>query len=323
MDLRIRSTERRCNADTKPMHDKNKLFFMKTGKPKPRAGRPAPPAFFSPQVSAARRFYLDLNPAPQIPLAVVSGGCEHCTPDYSIHRSTFAFYSLEFVLRGQGRVRLRGRDHDLLPGTLFSYGPGVRHDIEAAGSAPLVKYFVDFSGAEAPPLLRACQLAPGSVSRVFLTGEVQVFFDELIRSGVKGSRYAADLCAGLLKCLALRIAESRAPVSGVGNLSHTTFQACQEHIQRHFLALKTLEQIARECHVHRVYLCRLFQRYHHQSPYQYLLRLKMNFAAEQLRVPGAMVKQVAEQAGFTDPFHFSRAFKAVFGVSPKAFCQLR
>ena len=296
---------------------------MKTGKIKGPSGAPAQPGFFSPQVFSARRFYLDLNPAPDVPLAVVSGGLEQCTPDYSIHRSTFAFYSLEFVLRGQGRVKLRGRTYDLQPGTLFSYGPGVRHDIEAAGRDPMVKYFVDFSGPDAPPLLRTCQLAPGNISRVFLISEVQTFFDELIRSGIRGSRFAPDLCAGLLKCLALKIAESRSPLSGAGNLSFATFQTCQQHIQEHFLELKTLAQIARQCHVHRVYLCRLFQRYNHQSPYQYLMRLKMNHAAERLRVPGAMVKQVAEQVGFADPFHFSRAFKAMLGLSPKAFCQLR
>jgi AraC-like DNA-binding protein len=152
---------------------------------------------------------------------------------------------------------------------------------------------------------------------------VQTFFDELIRSGVKGSRYAPDLCAGLLKCLALKIAESRSPLAGAGNLSFATFQACQQYVQTHFLELKTLEQIARQCHVHRVYLCRLFQRYNHQSPYQYLMRLKMNHAAELLQKPGAMVKQVAQRVGFEDPFHFSRAFKAVLGLSPQAFGRLR
>jgi AraC-like DNA-binding protein len=42
-----------------------------------------------------------------------------------------------------------------------------------------------------------------------------------------------------------------------------------------------------------------------------------------LRAPDAMVKQVAEKVGFDDPFHFSRAFKAVLGVSPSEFCRLR
>jgi AraC-like DNA-binding protein/quercetin dioxygenase-like cupin family protein len=293
---------------------------QKTGK---TALTAAAPEYFSPQVSAARRFYLDLNPAPEIPLAVVSGGWEQCAPDYAIHRTTFAFYSLEFVLRGQGTVRLRGRTYELQPGSLFSYGPGVCHDIVSTGPAPLVKYFVDFSGAEGLPLLRGCHLAPGGISRVLLISEVQTFFDELIRSGVKGSRYAPALCAGLLKCLGLRIAESRSPLAGAGTLSFATFQACQQHIQSHFLKLKSLAQIAQECHVHQVYLCRLFQRHNHQSPYQYLMRLKMNHAAELLRAPDAMVKQVAEKVGFDDPFHFSRAFKAVLGVSPSEFCRLR
>jgi AraC-like DNA-binding protein/quercetin dioxygenase-like cupin family protein len=296
---------------------------MNGKKAKMPPGTPSPPEFFSPQVFSARRFYLDLNPAPHIPLAVVSGGCEQCTPDYSIHRATFAFDSLEFVLRGRGTVKLRGRTTELQPGMLFSYGPGVRHDITAAGPGPLVKYFVDFTGPAALPLLRSCHLAPGGISRVFQIGEVQTFFDELIRSGLRGSRYAPDLCAGLLHCLALKIAESRSPLAGAGNLSFATFQTCQQYIQTHFLELRTLEQIARECHLHRVYLCRLFHRYNHQSPYQYLMRLKMNRAAELLLEPGAMVKQVAEQVGFEDPFHFSRAFKAALGLSPRAFCRLR
>ncbi len=71
------------------------------------------------------------------------------------------------------------------------------------------------------------------------------------------------------------------------------------------------------------YLCRLFRRYDHQSPYQYLLRLKMNLAAEILQRPDALVKQVAEAIGFSDPFHFSRSFKTVFGLSPDAFRRLR
>jgi AraC-like DNA-binding protein len=71
------------------------------------------------------------------------------------------------------------------------------------------------------------------------------------------------------------------------------------------------------------YLCRLFRRYDNQSPYQYLLRLKMSRAAERLKQPGALVKQVAEEAGYDDPFHFSRVFASVFGLSPTAFRGLR
>ena len=71
------------------------------------------------------------------------------------------------------------------------------------------------------------------------------------------------------------------------------------------------------------FLCRLFSRFDNQSPYQYLMQLKMGAAAQRLQQEGTLVKQVAYELGFSDPFHFSRAFKKVFGLSPAAFRKLR
>ena len=85
----------------------------------------ASPVFFSLQVAKAQRFYLDLNPPRNVPLAVVCGGCEHCTPEYAINRPSFSYFSLEFVARGKGAVRLRGKPFSLQCGRLFCYGPGI------------------------------------------------------------------------------------------------------------------------------------------------------------------------------------------------------
>ena len=289
-----------------------------------RATQPkAAPEFFSPQVSEARRFYLNLNPPRRAPLAVVSGGCERCAPDYEIHRATFPFHSIEYVVRGRGSLKLDRRRHELQPGAVFSYGPGVRQDIAADPADPPVKYFVDFAGLKSLEILRQCHLPPGGVSRIFPPNEIQNLFDELIHCGQRGGRQGAELCAKLLECLALKISESLAPRAGVETHSFTTYQQCRQHIEKNSSRLKTLRQIADECHVDAAYLCRLFQRYDRQSPYQFLMRLKMNRAAEWLQQPGSLVKQVAERAGFSDQFHFSRAFKSVFGIAPDIFRRLR
>ncbi|HWI55891.1 MAG TPA: AraC family transcriptional regulator [Bacillota bacterium] len=281
------------------------------------------PDFFSPHVSEARRFYLELNPPKDRSLAVVCGGVERSTADYAIHRTSFSFYAIEYVTRGRGSVRLQGEEHPLQPGRLFSYGPGIRQDIVGDPAEPLVKYFVNFTGRQAKALLEGCGLPPGSVAQVFPPTELQAVFEELIHCGLKGTRYSGPVCAKLLECLGLKIAESRAPLEGTERLAFTTYQQARQHIQQHFQRLRTLEQISAECHVNNAYLCRLFRRYDHQSPYQFLLRLKMNFAAERLQRPEALVKQVAEETGFGDAFHFSRAFKSVFGLSPDAFRRLR
>ena len=281
------------------------------------------PAFFSAAVSAARRFYLDLNPPVNQPLSVICGGLEHCTPDYAICRKTFPFYSIEYVARGAGKLLLGGQSHSLVPGTIFSYGPGVPHEITGDDQLPLVKYFVDFSGRDASGLLRSCKLAAGRVARVHPASTLVALFDELLESGLNVGRKNAELCAKLLECLAFKIAGANAPLKDVETLAFLTYQQCRQHIERYFLRIRTLEEIAKECHTNNSYLCRLFRRYDQQTPYQCLLRLKMNYAAARLQSPGTLIKQVAEEVAFPDPFHFSRVFKNVFGVSPDSFRKLR
>lgn len=287
--------------------------------PKPSAA----PEFFSPQVAGARRFYLDLNPSRQCRLAVVCGGLEHCRPDYAIHRATFPFYSIEYVARGRGELQLRGRSHDLQPGRLFAYGPRVPHHITGRPDDPLVKYFVDFAGTAAPALLRSCRLRPGQVAQIFPPHALAPLFDELIQAGLPADRHSAALCARLLECLALKILAAHAPLENTDTPAFLTYQQCRRHIERHFLRLHSLEQLAGECHASHAYLCRLFRRYDRQTPYQFLLRLKMNHAAARLQQPGVMVKQVAEETGFADPFHFSRVFKNLLGLSPDTFRRMR
>ena len=294
-------------------------------KPRPTPAKPvqSAPAFFSTDVAAARRFYLDLNPPNRRPLVVVCGGLEHCTPDYAIRRETFPFHSIEYVARGRGEVRLKNRAYPLQPGRLFAYGPGMPHHITGNAADPLVKYFVDFTGTNAAGWLRSCGLASGQVSEVFPANALQPLFDELIQAGSQARRESAALCEKLLECLGLRIIGARAPLAAAETPAFTTYQQCRRHIEQHRQRLRTLEQIADECHVNNAYLCRLFRRYDRQTPYQYLLRLKMNDAAERLQQPGALVKQVAEESGFADPFHFSRVFTSVFGLSPTNFRTLR
>jgi AraC-like DNA-binding protein len=290
---------------------------------KTAAATASQPEFFSHQVREAKRFYLDLAPSATRGLTVVCGGCECCAADYAIHRATFPYYSIEFVARGRGALALAGKDYPLLPGTVFAYGPDITQDITTDPSDTLVKYFVDFTGTHAARLLREFAPAPGSVGRVSAPGEVQAIFDDLIRNGLRGTRFTAPLCAAIVEYLILKIAESLMPWEAAETPAFVTYERCRQHIQTHFARLRTLGEIARQCHVDPAYLCRLFRRYGHQTPYQFLMRLKMNLAAERLQDSGVLIKQVAAGLGFDDPFHFSRAFKNVFGVSPEAFRRLR
>jgi len=281
------------------------------------------PEFFSSQVSEANRFYLDTSLRSRRPLTVVCGGCEHCQPDYRINRSDFPFYCIEFVARGKGALILRDSKCALFAGRVFSYGPGIAHLITTESDDPLVKYFVDFIGPDAGKLLQKYGPVPGHVIQVASPEVILRIFDDLIKNGGTDSPYTPLLCATILQQLILKTAETAVVEHAHITAAFSTYQSSRELIRKNCLTLRSLDEIAEKCRIDNAYLCRLFKRFDSQSPYQYLMRLKMNVAAQRLQAPNALVKEVAYELGFGDPFHFSRVFKRVFGMSPSTFKWLR
>ena len=55
------------------------------------------------------------------------------------------------------------------------------------------------------------------------------------------------------------------------------------------------------------------------SPARYLVSMRMQAARSRLLDTDDAVKQIAMDVGFIDPYHFSRRFKEVVGVSPERF----
>lgn len=62
----------------------------------------------------------------------------------------------------------------------------------------------------------------------------------------------------------------------------------------------------------------IFKQHFNMTPYQYLLKLRINHAQELLK-EGVSIQKVSEYCGFTDVHHFSRAFKSTTGVNPGQF----
>ena len=281
------------------------------------------PDFFSEQVLEANRFYLDAHSRKHYLLKVVCGGSEHCRPNYRIDRRDFPFYSIEFVARGKGTVVLNNKEYSLFAGRIFSYGPGIAHVISSESDDPLVKYFVDFIGQDAPKMLRKFGLAPGYAVQVSSPEIILQIFENLIKNGQNDSPYTLLLCKAILEQLILKIAETSIVENSQSTAAFYTYQNSREIIQKNFMSLRSLEQIAEKCHIDSAYLCRLFKRFDNRSPYQYLMRMKMNLAAQRLQLPNSSVKEIAFELGFSDPFHFSRVFKRIFGISPSTFKNLR
>ena len=62
--------------------------------------------------------------------------------------------------------------------------------------------------------------------------------------------------------------------------------------------------------------------FNYESPYQYLLRKKMNHALDMLKNTSTLIRIIASEIGFEDPYHFSKVFKKMFMMSPKKIRQM-
>lgn len=277
--------------------------------------------FFSKEVRRARRFYLDLGPVDRGPLSVAAGGWEGCAPDYLIERETFPYFSIEFVASGRGELTLNGRDFPLVRGSVFTYGPGISHRFVSDDSEPMNKYFVDFRGRSALALLSDSGLEPGTCLGVRSASRLAVFWEELLGFGSHPHVQAKRGAVLSLELIMIAIAQERIEVGGIGR-ARLTFDRCHTMMREDFLRIRSIEQLAESCGLDVAYLCRLYRRFLGETPYRILNRLQMGWAAEQLLIPGKLVREVAGDLEL-DPFQFSRTFKRVYGVSPTEFVRFR
>ncbi len=78
-----------------------------------------------------------------------------------------------------------------------------------------------------------------------------------------------------------------------------------------------LENLAKAAFVTPEHLCRVFKSATGRTPLETVRLARLDRAAVLLSRSNYAVSQVAKLSGFASPFHFSRAFKAEYGVSPR------
>jgi AraC family transcriptional regulator, arabinose operon regulatory protein len=79
----------------------------------------------------------------------------------------------------------------------------------------------------------------------------------------------------------------------------------------------SLDDLAKRIHVSRWHFCREFKKHFGTSPIEYMLRLRMQHAANLLRDPDLNISDIGRQCGYNDLFHFSKLFRKHHGLSPR------
>lgn len=91
-------------------------------------------------------------------------------------------------------------------------------------------------------------------------------------------------------------------------------------IEEHFTDPSlSVEKAAAESHISEVYFRKLFKETMGLSPMQYIIGKRIAYAIALMESHCLSVRQVAEQAGFSDPKYFSTVFRKQTGCSPRQY----
>lgn len=80
---------------------------------------------------------------------------------------------------------------------------------------------------------------------------------------------------------------------------------------------KPVEEVADACKLNRSYFSKLFKESMGCPPQEFLIRLRLSKAADQMKSSKAPIGEIAAACGYPNQLHFSRAFKKRYGVPPR------
>lgn len=81
----------------------------------------------------------------------------------------------------------------------------------------------------------------------------------------------------------------------------------------------SVESIAKQCNIHRNQLLKIFKASLGKSPQEYLITYRMSKATQLLTTTKLSINEIGNAVGYPNQLHFSRAFKNVYGISPRQY----
>ena len=106
-------------------------------------------------------------------------------------------------------------------------------------------------------------------------------------------------------------------VLGGGQLRDYYIQEAITFMERNYQRDLTVEEIAGVCGLNRSYFSKVFRDAMGCPPQEFLIRLRLSKAADQLKGTDASIGSIAAQCGYPNQLHFTRAFHKCYGLSPR------
>lgn len=240
-----------------------------------------------------------------------------------MERTTQDDYILIYCIAGKGEIQIADTPaRPIHPGDVVLLPPRLaRHRYIADPDKPWTIYWFHYTGHLAAHLTEQLgQYYDLPSFHYGVDGTLVEDFKRLLRIRDTGYQFRALLntCALLQQILTqLLIPNTTRHPGDQGQLN-----ALQHFMKQNLNAPLTLDDFAAFTGLSKYHLTREYKRLTGYPPLQHFQHLKMEHACLLLDQSSQPIKDIAGEIGFQDPYYFSRQFKKIIGLSPKAYRKL-
>jgi len=227
---------------------------------------------------------------------------------------------LIYCIKGAGSYQVNNEKFQLHANQFIFLPEKKPHQYSADKANPWTIYWVHFAGENAVELIRyLTKDGSNEPITVRLNEERNLLFQRLLNLlemvNNRNNLIDAFLCfpsyLTSLKQVEVKLAEQSS--------DHNPVEQSIAWMKTKLSSMVNLKMLADHVSLSVSHYAAIFQQKAHNSPINYFIFLKMQHACMLLENTKLSVKQIAGELGYNDPFHFSRTFKNVMGISPKVF----
>ena len=258
-----------------------------------------------------------------VDLSLYQYGMEQCPPAYSFGPATRNHYLFHYVLSGTGRLMAndsRGISHEyqIRSGEGFMIFPRQINTYIADTKLPWEYVWIEFDGMRAREIIETAGLSPDHpVYHAAYKDLRENMKDEMLYIAEHHDAPPFHLMGHLYLFIDYLSRSSSSKIAISGRVRDFYIKEALNYIEQNFQNDISVENIASFCGLNRTYFGRIFKETVGKSPQQFLLSYRMAKAAELLKLTELTINDVGNAVGYPNQLHFSRAFKNVYGLSPR------
>lgn len=258
-----------------------------------------------------------------VDLGLYQFGRENCDPAHSFGPAIRNHYLFHYILNGKGTFfwqDARGHEHEmrLKAGQGFLISPRQITTYVADERIPWEYCWLEFDGLRAKESLEIIGLSVNNPIYNPVHPEFSQIMKEEMLYIVRNKKEAPLHLIGhlylFIDALMRSVKENQPTVSKVKDYY---IKEALAYIEHNYMNDISVESIAESSGLNRSYFGKIFKETVGKSPQEFLISYRMIKAAELLRRTRYSINEIGCAVGYPNQLHFSRAFKSVYGVSPR------